>query len=241
MSKKEAGFEKLFNEFSRHKTWGTCWQDVLEVMLCALAREQQEDRYLEIISRYSKDEVYEIMHICRAIQRRYFDVVKTDGSWGDPLGEYWEEYSSMLGKKMSGQFFTPPDICQVLAEMTVPVQDRSPDKIKTVLDCAGGSGRTLIAVARLSPELNREVRATSVDIDKTVSMMCAINLFYHGVTARVVWGDSLSLKANGGYLVLPRIHMKRVEWVTAEKAQSWIALKQPDIRVKAEQLKLNFL
>lgn len=220
MSKSKTKFAKMFLDWSRHRSFGSCWSDFLEIVLCTLSMKAKEERYLEILAQYPKEDAYTLRDIFHEMQKEYYEGVGPDGGWCDPLGTLWEEYSSMMGKKMSGQFFTPPGLCEVSARMTIG--DLKPTEPVRICDPAGGSGRMLLAAGRINSEMNRWMQATSIDIDRTVSMMCAINLFYHGIEGKVVHGNALSLEAWGGWAVRPYALIPRIVWVDREQAERWI-------------------
>ena len=127
-------------------------------------------------------------------------VEKTEkGSYGDFLGELFMNLD--LGNNLGGQFFTPYNICQMMARITI---DGEKDKMQAAIDkqgwfscmdCACGAGATLIAAAEASVEhgINYpyQVMFAAQEIDSTTALMCYIQLSLLGCAGYVVIGDSL--------------------------------------------------
>jgi len=102
----------------------------------------------------------------------------------DAFGDIFMEYLS-YGK--NGQFFTPQPICDMMAQMTMGT-DTKPGM--SVCDCACGSGRTLLAAAKI----NRNMIFVGSDIDLTCVKMAVVNLAYNSLIGEVAWMNTLSLE-----------------------------------------------
>lgn len=218
-------FTDYFLRACRHQSFGQYLDDFLTVILCALSHGQQEERYLETIKRHDDKAILETLPtLFGMLQVEYLENVDETGSWCDPLGTVYEEYSSTAGRKMSGQFFTPIPICDMMARMTMG--EANPDRELWLSDPACGSGRTLLATGRLSPAMNNLCRYVGVDIDRVCAMMCAVNMFYHGLSGAVIHGDTLALKAWGGWRVRP--HLARVDWLSSDAALSYLVTREKE-------------
>ena len=99
----------------------------------------------------------------------------------DMLGEFFMEY---ISHGHNGQFFTPEPICEMMARITCG--EMMPGQ--RVYDCACGSGRTLLAAAKI----NRNGLFFGTDIDRNCCMMTLINLCLNGLCGEVAWMNSLS-------------------------------------------------
>lgn len=107
-----------------------------------------------------------------------------------------------LGNKRAGQFFTPYDVCRLMADISVgDLLSRVKEHgYITINDCACGAGATLIAgihAARKKLEkegLNwqRHILVTAQDIDFTTALMCYIQLSLLGCAAYIKIGNSLT-------------------------------------------------
>lgn len=141
-----------------------------------------KDGWFSAVSKAEKEEphLYRIMMI-------WMDKVATameKGSWLDFFGGVYEEMYQSRGKASTlGQFFTPPHLCDLMAQISHPVDGR-------VSDCACGSGRTLLAGASAAgfPRSNYYI---GEDMDLVSVKMCALNLMIHGCRGKVVQHDTL--------------------------------------------------
>jgi len=75
-----------------------------------------------------------------------YSIAASKDPW-DYLGEVFEE--SNLSSMRNGQFFTPRNVCEMMAKMTMP--DKFTE-IKTILEPCMGTGRMLLAVNNVFPD-----------------------------------------------------------------------------------------
>ena len=103
-----------------------------------------------------------------------------------------------LNNHWRGQFFTPYHVCEMMAQITLSQADEeiSTKGYVSVFDCACGAGAILIAAANVlrSNKINYQRNALFVaqDIDRTVGLMCYIQLSLLGCPGYVVIGDSIT-------------------------------------------------
>lgn len=141
-----------------------------------------ENGWFERVARAEREEnhLYQIMLI-------WMDKVATameNGSWLDFFGGVYEEMYQSKGKASAlGQFYTPPNICDLLAYCSDPCEGK-------INDSACGSGRTLLAAAAKSG-FQRDNFYMGEDIDIVSVKMCALNLMIHGCKGTVVQHDTL--------------------------------------------------
>lgn len=108
----------------------------------------------------------------------------SDEPFRDVLGPVFEEVSSQGGRQMSGQFFTPWDICVMMAGMQLGDWNPEPHpdgKLWSVHEPACGSGAMLLAFcAHLArehgPATLRIWSLHAVDLDQTLARTCALQL-----------------------------------------------------------------
>jgi len=163
------------------------FDDFLTASICAMACGTMETEYLEVARRYSKGEPGE-----RAIDR-FPDafaalVAGMEKSRADLLGDFFE---GAITHGENGQFFTPEPVADALAKLT---DDGAGE---TVCDPACGSGRCLLAAAKVNPA--RKFYGT--DVDHRCAKMAALNLALNGLRGRITWGNSLSLEEHGYYAI----------------------------------------
>lgn len=120
--------------------------------------------------------------------------------WHDAWGDTFMAMQTAGGGK--GQFFTPEDLCEMMAETTIPNKedlesrcnsDTKFGKRVSVSDCAAGSGRCLLAAhARILKLSGRKPFLSAEDIDLTCCKMTAINFAVHGCFGEVVCHNALT-------------------------------------------------
>lgn len=104
----------------------------------------------------------------------------------DPLGDMYEKEIT-FGER--GQYFTPWHICEMMTRMNeIKDNDR-------VLDPACGSGRMLLAGAKINPN----AFFVGKDIDLRCVKICTLNMHFRNLTGMTRWEDSLSGKVYGTY------------------------------------------
>ena len=102
-----------------------------------------------------------------------------------------------LGNDHAGQFFTPYNVCRMMAEITgTDLQARvERDGWISVNDCACGAGALLVAFAnactRQKINYQTSVLFVAQDIDYIVGLMCYLQLSLMGCAGYVVIGDTL--------------------------------------------------
>lgn len=175
-------FVKLFRELTYRWTPWEVWQDFVTMYACAISNavdkshfEKREELYLKRIQKYNKKEQ-------------------------DFLGSIFMALN--LGNDSGGQFFTPYDVCRMMAEMTC---DNVLPTIEakgyiSINDCACGAGATLIAgvhaaakqIHKAGLNWQNHILVTAQDVDYTIAYMCYIQLSLLGVAGYIKVGNSLT-------------------------------------------------
>lgn len=194
----QAEFQKVFAKLCNTKSSWQAWSDFVEMAAISIAnsceirckvKQEREERYMSIIGQYSKGEQAlfpELLEILVASLER--------NSEQDFLGEMFMALE--LGSHWKGQFFTPYNICKMMAKVnTADAKDKLAAKGWIgVHDPACGAGATLIGV-RNALELDSiggtQVFFVGQDIDRTAAMMCYIQLSLLGCAGYVVIADTL--------------------------------------------------
>jgi type I restriction-modification system DNA methylase subunit len=100
--------------------------------------------------------------------------------FNDPIGEL---YMQAISNGHNGQYFTPTPICDMLATMSVGDNSRPG---QTVADCACGSGRMLLAAAKI----NRHLQLYGADLDNTCCKMALLNMMLNSLTGEITHMNS---------------------------------------------------
>ena len=212
-------FKSVLNSFSGRFNPPQIFSDFLEMTICALSMQQEEERYLEIAAKYDKQELNKFAEALAAMISEMGDL---HNGFSDPLGDYFQEY---ITHGHNGQFFTPLPITELLARITIP----GPTKFQKILDPAAGSARTLLYAAAIIGPHNYFYAA---DNDRNCAMMAAINLCFHGLPGEAACMNSLSNEYYFGWKIetFPLPHLSKIT-----EAQSYILLRE----IKKTEFKEN--
>jgi len=190
-------FIRLFDSFSgKHSRW-QIWSDFIILTAISISNrvdlahaEEREKTYMSLISKYEGDEPKLFGHL-------FAEMVKAMDREPDQdfLGELY--MACNLGNDHAGQFFTPYNICEMMAEMQV---DSAKEKIEkqgyvAVNDPTCGAGALLVAFAnrcmKHGIDFQNRILFTAQDIDYVVGCMCYIQLSLMGCAGHVTIGDTL--------------------------------------------------
>ncbi len=189
------------------------FDDFLEMVICSLSLGVKEDRYHEIVRNYEKPDAYLMAEAFGAL---VMEMDNNGEGLKDGFGDFYMEY---LSHGHNGQFFTPEPICEMMAKILNPAGFG-----ERVADCCCGSGRMLMAAAKIS----RESLFFGADIDRTCSMMCVINLCLNGLLGEVCWMDTLMNRFYGGWSV--ELHSEHgVPYIREiTESESYMVLRLPE-------------
>ena len=199
----QAQIVKLLNGLNgRYSKW-VIWQDFIQMFAIALAnvfpgshREEREQRYLDIAKKYSKEELNKIAEMMALVVTGM-----EENPDQDFLGELFMQLG--LGSNWHGQFFTPYDVCQMMARMSfseeilkAQVEEKG---FVGVNDPACGAGALLLSFAnecrRKDFNYQQHCLFVAQDIDILAGMMCYIQLSLMGCAGYVIVDDTLSRPA----------------------------------------------
>ena len=195
-------FIKLYQGLTYRWTSWEVWQDFVIMYACAISNavdkahyDEREAMYLKRIQKYSKEE-QEIFP--QLVAEVIFALERNPEQ--DFLGKIFMELG--LSNDSGGQFFTPYNICKMMAEMTVGdvVPQMKEHGYITINDPACGAGATLIAginaaaKAATKAGLNwqNHILVTAQDVDYTAALMCYIQLSLLGAAAYIKIGNTLT-------------------------------------------------
>ena len=189
------------------------FDDFLEMVVCALSLGAKEDRYHEIVRNYEKPDAY---MMAEAFGSLVIEMDNNGDGLKDGFGDFYMEY---LSYGRNGQFFTPEPICDMMARILNPAGFG-----ERVADCCCGSGRMLLAAAKIS----RNSLFFGADIDRTCAMMCLINLCLNGLLGEVCWMDTLMNRFYGGWRI--ELHPEKAVPYIREitKEESYLVLRLPE-------------
>lgn len=196
---------KLLESFRpRHQLWRV-WEDFVAAAACSLSaaveparKAAREKHYGEIAKRYNREELSAFAE-CLAYTAEALEVRHQDF-----LGNLY--MSLDLGNKHRGQFFTPYEVCQLMARIQLAADWESEVESKgfiTVMDPCIGGGAMLIAMAEMFREAqiptSRALHVVGVDIDITAVHMAYVQLSLLYVPAVILHGNSLAASPYAGW------------------------------------------
>lgn len=206
----EKQFIKTFHQLcNRHHSWQV-WQDFIEMSACAIANavdqrkevwKLRENSYMDIVKRYSKDE---LNLICELFSITVLALEENAAQ--DFLGNFYMQLD--FGKNWHGQYFTPWHVAELMAKLEMG--DSAKEEIAvngyiSVNDSCCGSGCMLMAFANTCKEdtninYQQSVLFIGQDVDEVVAKMCYIQISLLGCPGYVVIGNSLLEPIRGGVL-----------------------------------------
>jgi type I restriction-modification system DNA methylase subunit len=114
----------------------------------------------------------------------------------DMLGELHMEWGSKGDQQWHGEFYSPTEICRMMARCLIGDASNLKDKNPvTLMEPACGSGRMMLAAAEALKEQGispQRLAVTCIDTSDMACDMTIINLTLWGIPARVIHGNALS-------------------------------------------------
>lgn len=207
-AKEKKQFVKLFSEVCQWNSPWERWNDMITMFAIEIAnpldtvnREARNELYASIARKYSPEEMIRFAGLFAEM------VTQLEANpFQDFLGSMYMELE--LGNDHAGQFFTPYNVCEMMAKTQVTevaaqhIQDYGYISIN---DPACGGGATLIAAAGVLHEMEIDWQNKAYfigqDLDTTVAMMCYVQLSLIGCAGYVRIGDTLTNPQTGDLLL----------------------------------------
>lgn len=204
MAKQKSARDKLVDEIralAQSQGLNTVFTNFLEITATSIAAQmdlenaaEREKEYEEITSGMQPEVLnsYARMFALLALA-----VLAREDDPCDILGDIYHELR--LNNEWNGQFFTPDNICRMMAQMVNPI-DESGDKARpvTINEPACGSGTmiigTLWAMKRKNFDFQRKSFFVAQDIDIRCVWMAYIQLSLYGIPAVVIHGNTLTME-----------------------------------------------
>lgn len=185
-------FEKIVMSFTRAPWEVYC--DFLQLAIDAFLSDHtpehpREKDYMKIIGKYSHAEAQKFGDML-ALVTKY-------------MWETGEEFLANMWMKLAansnmGQFFTPPSLCDFMAQLNFDLIDwdnYSSKRPCCISDPACGGGLTLFYAVKKCPlEHRNSLFIHGVDIDINVCHCTALNMLFLNVDAVIIHGNSLSME-----------------------------------------------
>lgn len=156
---------------------------------CALAAQTREAEYLEEARRWKPDDLTDFS---QAVGQLVIEM--EDQPFTDLIGPQYLEQSSSSGRQARGEFYTPPEICRLMAEMTIGQIDTSATNPVSIMEPSCGAGGMILAAGQVFARSNavHQMRVTAIDINPVACDMAFINTTLWGIPCRVLHGNALT-------------------------------------------------
>ena len=190
-----AAFKQTFRQLAPYRHRYEVFRDFVTMAACSLHNglhkdEAREEEYLRIIGQYKPDDQQAFPKLMAQL------VAALDEEPRDILGPLYMELE--IANKDAGQFFTPPELSELMARMTFA---QELDKLETqdfitAGEPAAGAGGMILALVKVmitsghNPAEKLWVQA--IDVDRMAALMCYIQLSLWNVPAEVIVGNTLS-------------------------------------------------
>lgn len=166
---------KEFNRFAYGRPLHTAFVDILDWTLLSFRKfDNAESQNVALEKCQTHPKVQQLVSLVTSIG-------KLSEGFNDPLGEL---YMQAISNSHNGQYFTPTPICEMMATMSVG-NNSLPGQ--TVADCACGSGRMLLAAAKI----NRYLHLYGADLDNTCCKMALLNMLFNSLPGEIAHMNSL--------------------------------------------------
>ncbi len=145
-------------------------------------KHRAEDIFYDVDSVMSKVSDETFIDIVQVITEEKFDRTR------DVFGEIYESIIGKLDAKLSGQFYTPKGLSNLLAKIANTYHTET-ETIK-IYDCACGSGGLLLAYDRENRQGMHELYGQELNFD--TARLARMNLYLSGKTGAIATGDTLT-------------------------------------------------
>lgn len=182
----EAEFNSLITRLAYRYDIRNVFEALIDALLYGFIIQDEANLRRNPASMFEEKELQDLQRLMILVG----EISEAQENLHDVFGNLFMEYLS-FGK--NGQFFTPQPLCDMIAQMQIKeVTDG-----KSVCDPTSGSGRMLLAAAKI----NRNLWFYGSDIDLLCVKMTVLNLALNSLKGEIVWGDPLALRVNASFKI----------------------------------------
>ena len=191
---------KLFGKLTGARQLWELWEDTMIMFATMISNavdkrfyDKREEMFKNVASKYSEKEIQIFLQIFAEIVNQLEAEPEQDF-----LGDLYMQLD--LGSHWHGQFFTPYNVCKMMADFQLPAELSFEDaKAVTITDCACGGGALLIAsahsyrtkMAKIGLNAQDFVCLYAQDLSMVATLMCYIQISLQGYAGKIKIGDSL--------------------------------------------------
>ena len=191
-----ADFQRLFRDTARHCHRYEVFRDFVTLTAISLHNrinlvDALEAEYLAIIGRYPREDQLRFPQLLAEL----VEIMEVE-PW-DALGQLYMELG--IQSEHVGQFFTPPEISELMARITYGGALASlKEPFVTVMEPACGAGGMILAFAKVMIDSGHNpaerMWVHCQDIDRTAALMCYVQLALWHIPGVVVVGNTLAME-----------------------------------------------
>ena len=231
-------FTAKLQSLDRSKRTYDVFRDFLILSTCALAQpfyrsDKIEQKYLETVNKYTKKQAEEFSQLLA------FLIDALTEKHQDFLGQVYMQLK--LGNSVNGQFFTPYNISQFMAEINfTEVEEKLEEQEFITLSnpCCGSAGMIIAFAETMKNKgynYQNQLFVEVIDIDEMCFMMAYIQLSLYGIPARVMLGDTVAYKFSQ-IIYTPMYFINGFSWRLKEVEKTKIKSEKETIK-KVEEIK----
>lgn len=178
---------------------GQAFEDWLTAVVCALAAETMEEKYLAMVERHKAGKPGQRgVDLMAEMLAQLVDTMSATDR--DILGDLFQ---SSISYGEAGQYLSPEPLAKLMAELTAADNESSPDsKPPIISDPCCGTGRMLLEASQMNPH----AECFGQDIDARCAKISAINLGIRGRYGWIVCGNTLSGETQFAYRIASFFH-----------------------------------
>lgn len=173
------------------------FRSFVHLSACAVAAGTRETEYLDEIGRWDREAANEFAEAFAMLVAGM-----TEEPYRDLMGPVYMELGSRSTQSWNGEFYTPQEVCDLMARMNFQGVTIPPDRPIEIAEPACGAGAMMLSVAKAVKDAGYSplnMRATCVDVSRLACDMCYVNLTLWGIPATVIHGNTLSLETWAGW------------------------------------------
>ena len=200
-SEQRAAFQTLLRGLAPHMHRYDVFRDFIIVAACSLHNAVQKDdgreaEYMDIIGRYGPEDQQTFPKLMALL------VAMLDPEPRDILGPLYMELE--VASRDQGQFFTPPEVSNLMAEMTWSDQQISDRPFVTLQEPACGAGGMVLAFVKSmidrGHDPSQKLWTQCIDVDRLAALMAYVQLSLWHVPGEILVGNTLSWEHRESWL-----------------------------------------
>lgn len=227
-------FRQILDRLSHRQDTHRVFDAFIRFSACALAVQTREEEYHEEVKQW---EAADMQLFAEALGALTLEMESKP--FEDVIGGYYMEFAvSQKGQQWRGEFHTPKNICDMMAQIVLGDVDSLPAEGPiTLCEPACGAGAMILSFAQACPpDIRRRLRVTAIDINRIACDMTFINTTLWGIPTRVIHGNTLSMEL---WAAWSNLHLMMPWLPLALRKSEVVEQGQPPKPAEVEQIKAS--